>query len=241
MRKLLQEAETAAIPEETAAALGWWYPWGDVAALPSKVSATSLLDRDRNWRGPIPAPEIRRTPRFLEERKAFSATDLGTFAHTALQLLDINTDPCTIPDAVADLERRGLLPEGAAVAIDAGWLTRFHRSGIARRIRQSTQVQRELPFNLAVKAHIVFPGETGDEEILVQGIIDCCFVENGKWVLVDYKTNRVDEKNTVEKIAAYYKPQLQTYRTALEEITGIEVREAWLYLLSVGAEVKVAL
>ena len=241
LKKLTAEAKLAHVPEELAAVFEWRYPFGDVAALPSKVSATSLLDRTRNWRGPIPAPEFRRTPRFLEHTKSFSATDLGTFAHTALQLLPPDASEQDVPALVRDLERRGLLPEGAADAIDISWIARFYRSAIARRMRRSERVLRELPFNLAVPAHVVYAGETSDEEILVQGIIDCCFIEEGKWVLLDYKTNRVDAVHTVEKIAAHYRPQLQTYRAALEEITGIGVREAYLFLLSVGAEAAVML
>ncbi len=241
LEKLLAAAKQTPIPAEIINAFQWQYPWGDVSALPGKVSATSLLDRDRNWRGPIPAPEIRRVPRFLEQRKAFSATDLGTFVHTALQLLDINLEQSAIPEAVAALERQGLLPEGAAEAINMDWIVRFYRSDIARRMRISPDVRQELPFNLAVPAHVVFPGETGEEEILVQGIIDCCFMESGKWVLLDYKTNRVGGSNTAQAIAAHYRPQILTYRTALEEITGIPVAEAYLYLLSVGEEISIPL
>jgi ATP-dependent helicase/nuclease subunit A len=239
--ELMRTLANAEVPEELVDALEWQYPWGDVAALPSKVSATSLLDKQRNWRGPIPAPEIRRLPRFMEEKKSFAATDLGTFVHTALQLLPTDIVQQEIPAAVVGLEQRGLLPEGAASAINMDWIERFFRSDIASRMRCSGSVQRELPFNLAIPVHIVYAGETSGEEILVQGIIDCCFMEDGQWVLLDYKTNRVDSKNTAEKIAEYYKPQLQTYRTALEEITGIGVKEAYLFLLSIGAEVQVKL
>jgi ATP-dependent helicase/nuclease subunit A len=241
LAQLMQTVESTTVPEDMASVLGWQYPWGDVAALPSKVSATSLLDKQRNWRGPIPAPEIRRLPRFMEEKKSFSATDLGTFVHTALQLLPADVAIDEIPEQVIRLEQRGLLPEGAVKAINMDWIVRFFRSDIATRMRNSVQVQRELPFNLAIPAHVVYAGETSGEEILVQGIIDCCFIEDDKWILLYYKTNRVDSKNTAVKIAEYYKPQLQTYRSALEEITGIEVKEAYLYLLSVGEEARVKL
>jgi ATP-dependent helicase/nuclease subunit A len=177
----------------------------------------------------------------MEEKQTFSATDLGTFVHTALQLLPVDTLPLDIPGRLEDLERRGLIPEGAAAAVDARWLERFFTSPIAARIRRSPRVQRELPFNLAVPVRDVFPDEMGGDDILVQGIIDCCFIEDGRWVLVDYKTNRVDEAHTAASIAEHYLPQLRTYRDALEQITGIGVKEAWLYLLSVGKEIRVKL
>ncbi len=239
LQSILDESDSNELPDELREALEWRYPWGDVAALPAKVSATSLLDRERNWRGPIPAPELKRLPRFMEEARAFSAADLGTFTHTALQLMPMDTLPLDIPMRLQEFERRGLIPEGAAAAIDALWLERFFTSKLAARIRRSKRVERELPFNLAVPVHQVFPGETGGDDILIQGIIDCCFIEDGRWVLVDYKTNRVDEAHTEKSIAEHYRPQLQTYRSALEQITGIEVREAWLYLLAVGREVRV--
>jgi ATP-dependent helicase/nuclease subunit A len=236
---LAEEALKTEIPMDTALALLWRYPWGDVSALPAKVSATSLLDHKRNWRGPIPAPEIRRKPRFMEDAKTFTAADLGTFAHAALQLLPADVPPEDIEQEIKKLEERGLLPQGAAAAIDAGWIARFHRSGIAARMRRSGAVHRELPFNLSAPVSAIFPGETGGDEVLVQGIIDCCFIEDGKWVLLDYKTNRVDAAHTAAQIAEYYRPQILTYKAALEAITGIEVREAYLYLLAVGEEVKI--
>jgi ATP-dependent helicase/nuclease subunit A len=238
LQKLAEAALKAEIPMDMALALSWKYPRGDVSALPSKVSATSLLDKTRNWRGPIPAPEIQRKPRFIEGAKKFTAADLGTIVHTALQLLPIDIPQQNIAIEIKRLEECGLLPEGGASAVNLSWIERFHRSAIAGRMRKSGTVQRELPFNLSVPVSAIFPGETGGDEVLVQGIIDCCFMEDGKWVLLDYKTNRVDDSHTPEQIAEYYRPQLLTYKHALEEITGIGVKEAYLYLLAVGEEVK---
>lgn len=240
LQALQQRLQDVKVSEELQQAYGWRYGFGDVAALPGKVSATSLLDKERNWRGPIPAPEIRRKPAFLEEKSQYSATDRGTFAHTALQLIPFDTPPQAVPGFVAALEQRGLLPEEAAQVIELGWITGFLNSAIAARIHRSDRVLRELPFNLTLPAADVFPcNETSEESILVQGIIDCCFVEDRHWVLLDYKTNRVDAKHTAQSIAEYYAPQLNVYTQALERITGIPVGERYLYLLSVGQEVRV--
>ena len=240
LRALEQRLQDVTVSVDLQRAYGWQYAFGDVAALPGKVSATSLLDKERNWRGPIPAPEIRRKPAFLEEKNKYSATDRGTFAHTALQLIPFDTPPQSVPGFVADLEQRGLLPDQAAQVIELDWITGFLHSDIAGRIRRSVQVLRELPFNLTLPASDVFPDtQTSQESILVQGIIDCCFLEDGHWVLLDYKTNRVDAKHTAQAIAQYYRPQLDIYTQALERITGIPVGERYLYLLSVGQEISV--
>ena len=66
---------------------------------------------------------------------------------------------------------------------------------------------------------------------MLQGIIDCAFLEHGQWVLFDYKSDVIrDEKEFVEK----YERQLQYYRQALEAITGIPVKETCLYALQNG-------
>ena len=66
--------------------------------------------------------------------------------------------------------------------------------------------------------------------MLVQGMIDCAFREEDGWILLDYKTDTIrDESAFVEE----YRPQLAWYAVALENLTGIPVRERWLYALSV--------
>ena len=68
--------------------------------------------------------------------------------------------------------------------------------------------------------------------MVVQGILDLAFLEDGKWVLVDYKTDRVSEQ-AVEKAAQGYAVQLDLYARALEEISKIPVKERYLYFMRV--------
>ncbi len=61
--------------------------------------------------------------------------------------------------------------------------------------------------------------------VLLQGVIDCCFVEDGAWVLLDYKT----EAHEVEaETLRQYAMQLNYYRRALEEVTAMPVKERLL-------------
>ena len=71
--------------------------------------------------------------------------------------------------------------------------------------------------------------------MLLQGVLDACFLEDGAWVLVDYKTDR-DE---AEALRQKYTDQMRWYSRALREITGIPVKEAWLYLLQHKRAVQV--
>ena len=59
---------------------------------------------------------------------------------------------------------------------------------------------------------------------------DCAFREGDGWILLDYKTDTIrDEEAFVEE----YRPQLAWYAKALRDLTGMPVRESWLYALSV--------
>ena len=70
----------------------------------------------------------------------------------------------------------------------------------------------------------------GDEEImLVQGIIDAFFEEDGELILVDYKTDRVAG---AQELRDRYQIQLDLYARALQQITGKRVREKLIYSVS---------
>ena len=72
--------------------------------------------------------------------------------------------------------------------------------------------------------------------MLVQGVIDCCFEEDGRMILIDYKSNFVrlgmQHENELARIRDEYKVQIELYREAVEKGTGKEVSEAYLYLFS---------
>ena len=66
------------------------------------------------------------------------------------------------------------------------------------------------------------------EMILVQGIIDCMFEEDGRIVILDYKTDALDE-NGEEELAGLYKKQLELYARAASQIMGKQAGEKILY------------
>ena len=72
--------------------------------------------------------------------------------------------------------------------------------------------------------------------MLVQGIIDAYFEEDGKLVLVDYKTDSVTNG---QELAERYQTQMLYYTKALEQTLDKKVKEVILYSMSLGEEVKV--
>ena len=80
------------------------------------------------------------------------------------------------------------------------------------------------------------PDNAAEETVVVQGIADCAFVENGELVILDYKTDR---NITPEILIERYAGQLAIYRRALEECLGMRVKETLLYSFELGMPVKV--
>ena len=73
--------------------------------------------------------------------------------------------------------------------------------------------------------------EAVTDTILVNGIIDCYFVEKDGVILLDYKSDRIYDE---EELKERYHIQLQLYKTALERATGLPVKEVYIYSLAMG-------
>ena len=77
-----------------------------------------------------------------------------------------------------------------------------------------------------------------NESLMLRGIIDAYFEEDGKIVIVDYKTDFVNEENK-EEVINRYKKQLSLYSEVLEGLTGKEVKERWIYLFGIDEGVLI--
>ena len=115
-----------------------------------------------------------------------------------------------------------------------GYVTDAGLDETGRRLLASPLVRREWPFNLRMNAQEAL-GVDSQARVVVQGVVDCCFMEDGAWVLLDYKTDRLEDEDLLRR----YRAQVELYRKALERITGIPVKETLLCLLSAGRELRV--
>ena len=67
--------------------------------------------------------------------------------------------------------------------------------------------------------------------IVLQGAVDCAFLENDKYVLVDYKTDRISD---ISELFYKYNKQVELYKYALKISENIDVKETILYSFSLG-------
>lgn len=231
--EMLRKALDSAPDPAAAAAFAWEDPRAAAARLPAKTSATALVERIRP--GDTPVPEVRPRPQFMEQAPAADPALRGTLVHTALRFITADAPDTRIAQQLNRLEQCGILPPGGAAEVPPAKIRAFLQSDIGRRAAAARRVLREAPFVLSVPAGELYPelAQCGDEPVLVQGILDLAFEEEDGWVLVDYKTNRVDDRQTPEALLAHYTPQLMVYRRALEELTGRPVKAAGLYLIAI--------
>ncbi len=231
-----------AVPVDFDALLAWRYPHSGAETLPSKLTATelkSLAEPDAESAELLPrAARTFRRPDIALAARRLTAAERGTATHLALRYLELGalTTPEAAREAVDRLAAAGKLSAREAAAVDAAGLCRFALSPLGRRITAAPRVLREFPFALLCPAERFFPGAEG-EELLLQGVVDCCLIEPDGAVIVDYKTDRIAPEAAPER-AKRYAAQLETYAWAVSRITGLAVKAKIVYFLQPGEAVE---
>ena len=111
-------------------------------------------------------------------------------------------------------------------SLDRNALIKFTKSNLFNRILKSEKVLREHRFSVSIPAKYIFKETNQTENIVVEGALDCAFKENGKYVIVDYKTDKTDNLSSLyEK----YSRQLKIYKYALSHIEETYVLETGIY------------
>lgn len=224
--------------------LNWVYPYQTAGQIPAKLSVTQI-QRQREKKlhhAELNLPALINTPHFREKEQKISGMEKGTVFHFVLQHLDLKkvNSPEQIKAQIGEMVYRQLLKPEEAEAVEIGNIIKFYQSELGQRVLNSPAVKRETPFNMLCKAAEVL-GEAAtdsDEELMIQGVIDLYFVEDGKLVLVDYKTDHITAENRQAKINAY-QTQMELYQRALESILHKEVKESYLYLLDINEAVPI--
>ena len=246
------EAPPAAVPALAAAlraGFDWQYPAAGLAAVPAKVSVTSIVHRTG-------AVTLER-PAFLA-KEGLSAAELGTAMHAFLQHADFaalagpaRAGGQALLDALeAERERQldaRLAAPDTAARLDLGRLARFFGGAAFQRVCAADEVLREYAFITALPAAAVLAaeGQGPDEmppaaahrQVLVQGIADLVLLFSDHIELVDYKTDR---GKSADELAAAYRAQLALYALAIEKrFAPRRVTYKGIYSLALGRLVDV--
>ena len=225
------------------AALSYRYPYAEQTAFPAKLTATQLkgraIDEEISENTTLP-PRLRNLckPKFLAGKTALTGAERGTALHLVMQDLDFFCEPNeqSVRAQIEAMRAQRKLTDEQANAVDVRAIVRFLRSDLAARIRKSKQVEREYRFSL-LRPVRDFSSLDADDSVLLQGVVDCFFEEDGELVVVDFKTDHVSRAQLDER-AEHYRPQLEAYSMALTRVMRKKVKEKVLYFFSAGEEVR---
>lgn len=236
MTESANEQKIAAKPvffNEVQARLDYSDPRSVLSSVPAKRAASDGSERGIN------------REYFASSRPAFMSSggltpaQRGTATHKFMQFSNYAAARAGIESELARLVDGGFLSEDEGKAVNIGAAKRFFMSPLAERIFASDNVMREKKFASLFPAKFFYPeltGEAAEEKIVVQGIADCVFVEDGELVIVDYKT---DTGVDAEALLDRYSAQLEIYREALSQALGMPVKETLLYSFFMNSAVKV--
>lgn len=186
-------------------------------------------------------------PKFLQEERGLTAAEKGTAIHFVMQKIDLSRVN-TIEEIKIQLKGfvdMELLSKEEYKVINPYKVKKFFISKLGERMLSAYNrgdiVYRELPFYTEIDVHRInpdLPKEVEGDKVRLQGVIDSFFYEDNEVILLDYKTDYVEQSNE-EELINKYRIQIQYYKEALEKITKTKIKECYLYSFYLEKEILV--
>lgn len=228
---------------------------------PESVDPWTRTERE----GTDPRPAPARLPRFLSEAQPgwLTGAQRGTLLHKAMAQLDVaglrrlagdQAEPADwqpiLESFLDQLVLRKVMRADERQEVPWEPLAAFLMSPLAERMAAAGErLRKEAAFTMLLPANRLYPellpetelfetGGVSDQKIMVQGTIDAFFEEEGKLVLIDYKTDRI-RPDGAENLVRRYRSQMQLYAEALTAQIGLPVEEKWLYAFALNKALRV--
>lgn len=169
-----------------------------------------------------------RKPQALQsEEDVLTGAQWGTLMHEAMQWLPLaQYTQASLTKELDALVMKGTFTEEERNLLSDTSLYKFFSSDLGQRLINAKRIERELPFSMLFEGKRVYDTLEDGENLFLQGIIDTAFEEDGEWILVDYKTDRV---KSGEDLIKRYKIQMDLYKEALQRLTGMPVKASYIY------------
>ncbi len=237
---LLQKDEE--MSEQIKERLEFVYPYLEDVALKTKKSVSEIKHRAMEQSGeeeiifkeePVQIPYI---PQFMGAETAENKGALrGTAMHRVMECFDFRQElnGNVVKQEVERMYADGRLSEDSYRLIVIRQLEYFFAGKLAARMHRAALEDRlyiEQPFVMGRPAYEI-EDTRSSELILVQGIIDAFWEEDDGIVLLDYKTDGVENMQILDK---RYRTQLQLYAQAVSNARKKPVKEAYIYSFRLG-------
>ena len=189
-----------------------------------KLNVTSLTKEKNKYR-------IEKLVSYSEytDKSYFSPEKIGTLNHMFLQHIDFKKSYAEddLKNQLIYLVDNEFITKEESEVINISRIQDFLGSEFGQRIKNSKTIYKEESFVMNYNGSVL------------SGTVDLFFEEENHIVLVDYKTDHIP-LNEVTKRASYYKSQLDMYKEAIQKAFGKEVRQSYIYFLSLGKYLEVS-
>ena len=222
--------------------LSFQYLFSAATAMPSKQTATQLKGREKDEEA-AQNSGIQRTFQRNWRKPSFTGTtsggqEYGNAIHKVMQYIRYEAcgDLAGVKGELDRLVEQRFVTAEQAEAVSCETIFRFFDSELGAKLRMGNNVLREFKFSILDDA-----GRYGDdldnEQVLLQGVVDCALIEDDGITIVDFKTDRVTDRSVTE-VADRYRTQIDAYAQALSRIYQTQIKEKYLYLFHLGEFVQ---
>ena len=249
--------------EEIEKLINYKYKYLLATKIPTKTSVTEIKRLSNELNKPYVAEELKKDntdlskideklyneisfdiPKFMKtnDQEKLTGAQKGTLIHLCMQRLQPKQEYTLegIENMIQDLAFKEIISSVEAKSINKHAILKFTKSNIWKELQEAKEIYKEKPFYITIDAKSIYNEEI-EEDILVQGIIDLYYInKNDELILVDYKTDFI-ENGTESELINRYKKQLELYKNALESALGRKVERACIYSTYLGREIEVEL
>ena len=219
--------------------LEWEYKYKDSTEMPSELSVSKIKELSKDKTEEKIGITLKK-PNFLIEKTELTPAEKGTIMHLCLQKLNYKEDYNLekLKNMVNNLVKQEIILPKEAESVNYNKILAFLSSNIWKEMQTAKVVEQEKAFYLNLKANEIYQNNAEDE-ILVQGIIDLYYITNNdELVLVDYKTDYV-ENNNEQSLEDKYNIQLEIYKKALEESLNRKVDKVYIYSTWLNKKIEI--
>ena len=229
--------------------LNFEYPYKFSVSKPASISVTEIKKIQNTYEEDFSQNLFNKNitlkkPLFIQESEdKITGAEKGTIFHLIMQVLDLSkvNNVNEIKEQINRFIKDGIITEKQSTVINPYKINAFFKSNIGKRMLNADFLKREQAIYTQIKMKDVYIYEEvlknnntvyDNETLMLRGIVDAYFEENEEIVLLDYKTDFVNNENK-EIVINRYKKQLDLYSEALEKLTGKKVKEKCIYLFGI--------
>ena len=207
------------------------YPYETLRGLQAKASVSRLVHAAEDDRF-----DFCEMPAFMLGDR-LSGAARGTAMHHIMQFINM-TEKVDVNAEIERLIEWKFITEREAASADLLAIDNFFKSNLYGRIISSKSIHREMRFLSEIPAKQIDQTlniDVEDANIIVQGAVDLCFIEDDGVVVLDFKTDKVDN---LQSLVDCYGEQLEIYSAAAQKIFGKPIKEKIIYSFHLGKSIS---